>query len=181
VCSVSPLSGSVPTPDSHSSRHSPYRVECGTPAVLVEVIAVSKDQQFVNIYLLQAKEVDQGGHERTVLRNISVQQLELLIDPGYLLDMQNCIANAEEAIAHWEANIKELGGDRFSPETIKKGDFIDRGFGFREVVRVNKKSVTAKTQYSWTDVVPYTEIKRHLTAQQYADAKAKQAEATAQS
>lgn len=34
MCSVNPLSGSVPTPDSHSSRHSPYRVECGTPAAL---------------------------------------------------------------------------------------------------------------------------------------------------
>jgi hypothetical protein len=48
------------------------------------------------------------------------------------------------------------------PETIQVGDLIaTRLVEWRRVVRVNKKSVSVETGYSWTDTVPYAKILRH--------------------
>lgn len=48
------------------------------------------------------------------------------------------------------------------PNTIRVGDFVaTRLTGWREVVRVNKKSVSVATGYSWTDTVLYVKILRH--------------------
>jgi hypothetical protein len=52
-----------------------------------------------------------------------------------------------------------------SPDTIAVGDIITTRYeGWRRVVRVNRKSVTVETGYSWTDTVPYPKVTGHRRA-----------------
>lgn len=39
------------------------------------------------------------------------------------------------------------------------GDTVRTRFGFRTVVSVNRKSLTVSTPYSWTDTLPYDEVR----------------------
>lgn len=52
----------------------------------------------------------------------------------------------------------------YSRETIGKGDAIRVGGTWYRVVRVNAKSVSVKTTYSWTDTVEYHKIRDHRPA-----------------
>ena len=58
---------------------------------------------------------------------------------------------------------------------IKKGDFVKYWGGWREVVRVNKKSVSVTTGYTWTDTIEYAKITGHKTAAEVAEARAAKA------
>lgn len=52
-----------------------------------------------------------------------------------------------------------------SPDTINVGDIITTRYeGWRRVVRVNRKTVSVETGYSWTDTVPYPKITGHHRA-----------------
>lgn len=60
-----------------------------------------------------------------------------------------------EAVAEHEAN----GYMRLSRETVHKGDLVSCWAGRRvEVLRVNAKSVTVPSGYSWTHTIPYDKI-----------------------
>lgn len=63
------------------------------------------------------------------------------------------------ALADWKAR----GWTQYSKDTVHKGDIINpgsRGWGGNaEVVRVSAKSVSVKTQYSWTDRIGYDLIR----------------------
>lgn len=68
--------------------------------------------------------------------------------------------NAEQ-IAYWKthvASLQETGVKVWGPDDFVKGDLIKYWGGTREVVRVNKKSLSVKTEYSWTDKVPYDKV-----------------------
>jgi hypothetical protein len=70
--------------------------------------------------------------------------------------LEHQLAADKAALAEHEAN----GYVIHSRETIHKGDFIAYwGSRRSEVVRVNAKTVSLKTQYTWTDKVSYEEIK----------------------
>jgi len=64
-------------------------------------------------------------------------------------------------LGYWQAQIDALGGVRHGPETIKVGDQVN----FRRVVRVNKKSVSVETEYSWTDTIRYEDIRQHRSGE----------------
>lgn len=97
----------------------------------------------------------------------TMDQIEWKLPEDYKLRLEIRKANAEEAIEFWNQVVKEKGGDRFSSETIKKGDYVWYWHKWREVVRVNKKSVSVKGDYSWTEKVEYTAMTKHLTAEEY--------------
>lgn len=78
-------------------------------------------------------------------------------------------AHLDEQIRYWKELLQaEIDAGRFNPvdlAAIKPGDRIRYWGGWREVVRVNKKTVSVKTQYSWTDKVPVDEVLEHRPAQ----------------
>lgn len=79
-----------------------------------------------------------------------------------LVRVQEMIAALEADIAFWQGHIAtlEAGGVKlWGPDDVKKGDYVQSRFGWHLVVRVNKKSVSVKTEYSWTDTLPYSEMK----------------------
>lgn len=57
----------------------------------------------------------------------------------------------------------------YSQAGIKPGDLIHYWSGWRKVVRVNAKSVTAETEYSWTETVKWQDIKGHRPAGEQAE------------
>lgn len=79
----------------------------------------------------------------------------------WLAQLQGRLQQQREKVDYWAAQIAAAGGVRFGPDTIKKGDRVTYWGGTKEVVRVNKKSVTVPSGYSWTDTVPYDKITAH--------------------
>lgn len=78
-------------------------------------------------------------------------------------------AELVEQIAHWKAHVAQAEADGFNlwgPDDFTVGDWVFLG-GRRlrgPIVRVNKKSVSLQTGYSWTDTVPYDRITGKRTA-----------------
>jgi len=58
------------------------------------------------------------------------------------------------------AEARAAGALPHSKDTIHKGDRVAYWGGFRKVVRVNAKTVSVETDYTWTDKVPYTRIEQ---------------------
>ena len=52
----------------------------------------------------------------------------------------------------------------YSRDTIRKGDAVKAHGRWHRVARVNGKSVSVETGYSWTDTVPYHRITDHRPA-----------------
>jgi hypothetical protein len=71
-----------------------------------------------------------------------------------------------DEIAHDQKMVEESGRKVFSKADVNKGDVIVTRGRSRKVVRVNAKSVSVETGYSWTDTVPYLEITRVIRAEQ---------------
>lgn len=68
----------------------------------------------------------------------------------------------QEQKAFWSARLESVGGPRVTVADIKKGDSIRyRGEGFCEVIRVNKKTVTAMVpagRQMWEMKIPISDI-----------------------
>lgn len=64
-----------------------------------------------------------------------------------------------EQIEHGEAI-------NYNAESVSKGDAVKIRGQWRRVARVNKKSVSVETGYSWTDRAPWHEVQGHRTAGQ---------------
>jgi hypothetical protein len=75
-----------------------------------------------------------------------------------------------EEIVYWIEHLAALeaaGWKRWSTADFAPGDKVLTRFGVREVVRVNRKGLTVSTPYSWTDTLPYADVrgKVHLEAE----------------
>ncbi|MFJ6419330.1 DUF3560 domain-containing protein [Paeniglutamicibacter sp. NPDC091659] len=91
------------------------------------------------------------------------------------------LADQNDQITYWKQiraeQIAAGEATNYSRETISKGDYVRYRFGWVEVVRANAKTVSVKTEYTWTDKIEYTALTDHKTAHEYAEALAtKQAE-----
>ncbi|MFG1626218.1 DUF3560 domain-containing protein [Kribbella sp. NPDC049227] len=69
----------------------------------------------------------------------------------------------KDQLEYWTGVRDELAADQpmYSHETIKKGDYVRVSGHWRKVARVNRKSVSVETGYSWTD----SAVPRHHRAQ----------------
>ncbi len=69
-----------------------------------------------------------------------------------------------DQIAYWEAvraaQIQGGAATGYDRATVQKGDRVKIRGQWREVVRVNAKTVSVTTGYSWTDTAPYAEIQQ---------------------
>ncbi|WIB72625.1 DUF3560 domain-containing protein [Curtobacterium sp. MCBD17_026] len=72
------------------------------------------------------------------------------------------IEEKRDQVAYWEgvraAQIESGTATGYSRETVKKGDRVKVRGHWYAVVRVNAKTVSVQTEYSWTDTVPYAEV-----------------------
>lgn len=81
---------------------------------------------------------------------------------------RSLLAVAADHLAYWESvresQISEGIVKDIGPDTVKAGDTVHTWGGWRKVRRVNKKSVSVESGYSWTDRVPWHEIRDHSSA-----------------
>lgn len=72
-------------------------------------------------------------------------------------------ADLKAQLDYWCEVREELVATKptYSQETIKKGDYVRVSGHWRKVARVNLKSVSVETGYSWTDTAPYYGITEH--------------------
>lgn len=72
------------------------------------------------------------------------------------------IDEKRDQLAYWEgvraAQVEFGTATGYSRETVKKGDRVKVRGHWYTVVRVNAKTVSVQTPYSWTDTVPYAEL-----------------------
>jgi Domain of unknown function (DUF3560) len=72
-----------------------------------------------------------------------------------------------EQITYWKEHLASLeanGIKLWGPSDFKKGDFVNYWGGWREIVRVNAKTLSVKSDYSWTDKLPYDKVKERRDA-----------------
>lgn len=77
--------------------------------------------------------------------------------------------DVEAEIVYWQAHIdtlKEEGFRLWGPADFKKGDIVNGSV----VVRVNKKSLSVESGYSWTLTLPYDGVVTHRSAKKESDA-----------
>lgn len=84
--------------------------------------------------------------------------------PGYRERIVEFRDQLADEIAHDQAVIDASGVKVYSKADVSKGDVVIAHGRPRKVVRVNAKSVSVETGYSWTDTVPYIEITRVIAA-----------------
>lgn len=72
------------------------------------------------------------------------------------------IASLEQDRDYWvevrRQQIASGAATGFGRDTVRKGDRVKVRGTWREVVRVNAKTVSVQSDYSWTDTAPYAEI-----------------------
>ncbi len=75
--------------------------------------------------------------------------------PPYIDEKRDQVAYREGVRA---AKIEAGTATGYSRETVKKGDRVKIRGHWYTVVRVNAKTVSVQTPYSWTDTTPYAEL-----------------------
>lgn len=108
------------------------------------------------------------GHTRNFrdnAGNIYMQDVTKPAEGRYLEQLGLEIADLDEKIRYWQAHVDgEIAAGRFNPvdlSAIEPGDEIAYWDGWREVVRVNRTTVTVKTDHSWTQKAKVDEIRGH--------------------
>ncbi|MGW9402283.1 DUF3560 domain-containing protein, partial [Streptomyces sp. NPDC055642] len=83
--------------------------------------------------------------------------------------LEPAIAEARDNLAHWQGvraqQIEDGTVTHYGPHNVAKGDEVKIGHWWRRVARVNAKSVSVETDYSWTDRAPWHEVTDHRAAQ----------------
>jgi hypothetical protein len=78
------------------------------------------------------------------------------------------VEHLTEQLRYWREQLDQAkASGRYNPvelSEIHKGDLIRTRFGWKRVVRVNKKTVSVETGYSWTDKYEVTDILEHQSA-----------------
>ncbi|MEV0283514.1 DUF3560 domain-containing protein [Kribbella sp. NPDC050820] len=76
-------------------------------------------------------------------------------------------ADLTSQLDYWHGIRDELdaAGPTYSKETIRKGDYVRVSGVSRRVARVNQKTVSVETGYSWTGRAPYHGITGHRSAE----------------
>ncbi len=105
-----------------------------------------------------------AGYERWVgLYTPGVKpRLETVKPEGeYLERLTTYRAETLAQLEYWRSvreTQKAEGVRSFGPGDVAKGDLVRDRYGWHEVVRVNRKTVSVKTDYSWTETLPWVGI-----------------------
>lgn len=123
---------------------------------------------------ISGKEVKPEGQGKTIECRLCWNEITLGVtvpDHGRRISQatgEQRLAEVRDALAYWRRHLQELidnGYRKWGPDDFSKGDYVLAGaFGWAEVLRVNKKSLTIPSGYSWTHTVPYDEVRGKRTA-----------------
>lgn len=73
-------------------------------------------------------------------------------------------AQLDDQLAYDRVQLEQAKADgryvEFGPHNVHVGDAVSRGSGWHKVVKVNKKTVSVDTGYTWTDKIPFTDIRK---------------------
>lgn len=87
---------------------------------------------------------------------------------GYREQLEVAATHLDEQLRYWREQLEQAKADgTWNPvdlSAIKPGDLIRTRFGWKTVAKVNRKTVSVETGYSWTDKLPIDEIKEHRAA-----------------
>ncbi|WP_406054727.1 DUF3560 domain-containing protein [Kribbella sp. NBC_00889] len=113
---------------------------------------------------LRRVERELGGYSR-VVGGYSTIHPPATGDRAERLGLQRI--DLQDQLKYWTGVRDELAADQptYSHETINKGDYVRISGHWRKVARVNRKSVSVETGYSWTDRAPYYDITEHRPAE----------------
>lgn len=85
------------------------------------------------------------------------------MSPEQVARYRAMIEDLDDEIDYWREHVAKLEGDGvkvWGPKDFAKGDRVHVGaYGVQEVVRVNAKTLTVATGYSWTETVPYDKVR----------------------
>lgn len=85
-------------------------------------------------------------------------------DSSYGQRLTARIVSNTDTRLYWSEVLAGMSTDAIGPDTVKNGDVVkSRGRWYR-VARVNAKSASVETGYSWTDRIPWAEITAHRAA-----------------
>ena len=84
-------------------------------------------------------------------------------DTAYVQRLESFKIEQNERLEYWRAEFKKIGGDKYSPETIKVGDSIKWVGSWYPVIRVNKKTVSFQDD-RFECKTPYHHLDGHKTA-----------------
>lgn len=73
-------------------------------------------------------------------------------------DTYHAMIRAEAAVVSLKAQIRDRDRDRLTRSDVEGATHVRTKLGWHKVVRVNAKSVTVETAYSWTDRYEFDEI-----------------------
>jgi len=86
---------------------------------------------------------------------------------GTLARLQRWIEHLEARLAFERALYEASGGIASDKKPLEVGGAILYWDGLREILKVNKKSVTVPTDYSWTNTVPFDKIRKIYSREEY--------------
>lgn len=121
---------------------------------------------------LRGLERSRDGHTRTVDKERGLTETTRAATGDHLERLTVEIAEMNAQIAYWSSVRDQQQADglatSYGPTTVRKGDHVMIGKRWRLVVRANTKSVTVKTDNSWTDRAPWHKVQDHRPVKQTA-------------
>lgn len=81
--------------------------------------------------------------------------------PGDVERWTHILEDVTEKLAYWREHLAKLQGEGvkvWGPDDFKKGNLAFCWGQWRKVVRVNKKSLSVESGYSWTNTIPYDQV-----------------------
>ncbi|WP_035764709.1 DUF3560 domain-containing protein [Arthrobacter sp. H20] len=94
----------------------------------------------------------------------------------YRVHLQGMLADELDQLTYWqgirENQIAQGQATNYTREQISTGDYVRIGGSWHQVARVNQKTVSLITEYSWTQKADYAQIRDHRTSEEAAAAAA---------
>lgn len=80
------------------------------------------------------------------------------------LARQKTVRDAEQRANRVAADMADAARIRLTRDDVKDAVLVRDQFGWHNVIRVNRTTVTVETGYSWTDRIPFDKIINQVTA-----------------
>jgi hypothetical protein len=117
---------------------------------------------------VSGKRVKPEGQGRTIECRVCWAQItlgETVPDHGRRISQATAdqrLGELADELAYWRRVVTEQQADGakvWGPDDFQVGGLVSTRFGWRRIVRVNPKSLSLETGYSWTDKLPYDEVR----------------------
>ncbi|MFD4356847.1 DUF3560 domain-containing protein [Nocardia sp. NPDC058518] len=118
----------------------------------------------VTLRRIEALAADKRGFEREIAGTTGSYGAKPATG-ARLEKLTRCIEELTDKIAYWQSHVekrKAEGVTVYTKAMLRKGDYVkysNLGLWPYPVQRVNAKSVTVGTEYSWTETLPYHKIR----------------------